>query len=316
MAGTMKAVRIHEYGGPDVLRCEDAPKPEAGAGQVLVQVRAAGVNPVDWKTRSGAGMAKKFEGDRLPLVLGWDVSGVVEELGDGVSRFSPGDEVCGLVRFPQPGETYAEYVAAPADQLVAKPGSLGHAAAAGLPMVGLTAWQALIEAAGLEQGQTVLVHAGAGGVGHVAVQLARWKGARVVATASARNADFLTSLGVEQVIDYTATPFEDAVSDVDVVLDSIGGDVFDRSLEVLRPAGTIVSLREREPQERAGGRNVRGMYVLVRPEGTQLGELVQLADAGHVSVVVQDELPMGEVAKAHEMSQGGHTRGKLVLKVS
>ncbi|HEX2064633.1 MAG TPA: NADP-dependent oxidoreductase [Acidimicrobiales bacterium] len=307
MAGTMKAVRIHEYGGPDVLRYEEAPRPEPGAGEVLVQVRAAGVNPVDWKTRSGAGMVKKFEGDRLPLVLGWDASGVVEEVGD---------EVCGLVRFPQPGGTYAEYVTAPAGQLAGKPGSLSHAAAAGLPLVGLTALQALIEAAGLEQGQTVLVHAGAGGVGHVAVQLARWRGARVVATASARNADFLTSLGVVQAIDYTATPFEEEVSDVDVVLDPIGGEVFDRSLEVLRPGATIVSLREREPQERAGGRNVRGMYVLVRPEGSQLRELAQLADAGHVSVVVQDELPLGDVAKAHETSETGHTRGKLVLKVS
>ncbi len=316
MAATMKAVRIHEYGGPEVVRLEEAPRPEPGAGEVLVRVRAAGVNPVDWKTRSGSGMVRKFEGDPLPFVLGWDVSGVVEEVGDGVSRFSPGDEVCGLVRFPQPGETYAEYVSAPADQLAAKPSALSDAEAGALPMVALTAWQALIEAAGLEEGQTVLVHAGAGGVGHMAVQLAGWKGARVVATASARNTDFLTSLGVEQVVDYTATPFEEAVSDVDVVLDSIGGDVFDRSLEVLNPGGTIVSLRERQPKERAGHRNVRAMYVLVRPEGSQLGELTELADAGHLDVVVQDELPLGEVAKAHEMSEAGHTRGKLVLNVS
>ena len=315
MADTMRAVRIHSYGGSEAVRYEDVPLPEAGPGEVLVRARASSVNPVDWKTAEGSGQASKIW-ERFPLVLGWDLSGVVEAVGEGVDSYQPGDEVFGLVRFPQPGEAYAEYVAAPADQLAPKPASLGHAEAAALPLVGLTAWQALIEAAGVEEGQTVLVHAGAGGVGHVAVQLARWRGARVVATASARNTEFLTSLGVEQVIDYTATPFEQAVSEVDVVLDPIGGDVFDRSLDVLRPGGTIVSLREREPEEKAEPRNLRGMYRLVRPEGSQLGELAALADAGQLRVEVQDEVPLSDVAKVHELSETGHTRGKLVLRVS
>ncbi len=313
MAGTMKAVRIHEYGGPDVLRFEDAPVPEPAPGEVLLRARGAGVNPVDWKTRSGGGQADKI-GERFPLVLGWDTSGVVEAVGEGSAAYAPGDELFGLVNFPQPGQAYAEFVAAPADQLAARPVSLNHVEAAALPMVALTAWQALIEAAGLDRGHTVLIHAAAGGVGHVAVQLARWKRARVVGTASARNAGFLESLGVEQVVDYTASPFEEAVSGVDVVLDSIGGDVFERSLDVLRPGGTIVSLRERGAEEKAAAREMRGIYVLVRPEGNQLAQVGALVDAGHVRPAVEVELVLAEAGKAHQMSEEGHTRGKIVLR--
>lgn len=312
MADTMKAARIHSYGGPEVVRYEDAPVPEAGPGQVLVAVRASSVNPVDWKTASGSGMAKKI-GERFPLVLGWDVSGVVEAVGDGVDAFGPGDEVFGLVRFPQPGEAYAEHVAAPADQLAAKPPSLNHSEAAALPMVGLTAWQALIEEAGVHEGQTVLIHAAAGGVGHVAVQLARWKGARVIGTTS-RSADLLRSLGAE-VVDYTATPVEEAVSDADVVLDVLGGEAFERSLAGLRPGGTIVSLREQGAEELAAEQGQRGAYRLVRPDGAQMAELASLVEGGQLRPEVDVELPLSEVRRAFERNQEGHTRGKVVLRV-
>lgn len=312
MADTMKAVRIHSYGGPEVVRYEDAPVPETGPGEVIVRVRASSVNPVDWKTASGSGMAKKI-GERFPLVLGWDVSGLVEAVGEGVDAFGPGDEVFGMVRFPQPGEAYAEYVAAPADQLAAKPPSLSHSEAAALPMVGLTAWQALIEAAGVQEGQTVLVHAAAGGVGHVAVQLARWKGARVIGTTS-RSADLVRSLGAE-VVDYTTTPVEEAVSDADVVLDVLGDEAFERSLAALRPGGTIVSLREREAEERAAQQGRRGAYRLVRPDGAQMAELASLVEGGELCPEVDVELPLSEVRGAFERNQEGHTRGKVVLRV-
>ncbi|HSH58956.1 MAG TPA: NADP-dependent oxidoreductase [Acidimicrobiales bacterium] len=184
MTRTMKAARIHAYGGPEVVRYEEAPVPEPAAGEVLVRVHAAGVNPVDWKTRSGGGQADKI-GEQFPLVLGWDVSGTVEEVGPDAADWAVGDEVFGLLRFPQPGQTYAEYVAAPARELAAKPRRLSHADAATMPLAALTSWQALFEVGNLEAERTALVHAAAGGVGHLAVQLARWKGARVLGTASA-----------------------------------------------------------------------------------------------------------------------------------
>lgn len=310
----MKAVRIHEYGGPEVVRYEDAPDPEPGPDEVLVRVHAAGVNPVDWKTRSGGGQAKKI-GEQFPLVLGWDLSGTVEQVGREVGSWTVGDEVFGLVRFPQPGATFAEYVAAPARELAAKPQALTHVEAATVPLAALTAWQALFEAGGLGPGQTVLAHAAAGGVGHLAVQLARWKGARVVGTASGGNADFLRSLGAEPV-DYGKERFEDVVGDADVVLDSLGGDVMERSLLALRKGGVLVSIRDEPSEEKLEEHGVRAQRVLVRPEGQQLAEIAALIEAGEVRPVVDAELPLSEVNEAFALSEAGHIRGKIVLRVA
>ena len=311
----MRAARIHRYGGPEELVVEEAPEPEPGPGEVLVRVHAAGVNPVDWKTRGGKGMARII-GPDFPLVLGWDVSGTVVTTSPDARRYQPGDEVFGLVRFPQAAGCYADYVTAPESELVPKPSSLSHTEAAALPLASLTAWQALFDTARLEAGQSVLVHAAAGGVGHMAVQLAKARGARVTGTASAANAEFLRSLGVDQAVDYGAGPFEEEVSDVDVVLDSVGGEVTKRSGAVLRSGGTLVSIVDREVDKRPLREGARAAYLLVRPEGSQLAEVASMVEAGQVRPVVSEELPLEEAARAHQMSESGHTRGKLVLRVA
>ncbi len=310
---TMKAVRIHEYGDEEVVRYEDAPRPEPAAGEVLVEVHAASVNPVDWKTRSGGGQADKI-GEAFPVVLGWDLSGTVVEVGPDTSGPGVGDEVFGMPRFPQPGSTFAEYVSAPAHELALKPRTLSYVEAAALPLAGLTAWQALFEVGGLEAGQAALVHAAAGGVGHLAVQLARSKGARVVGTASGQNADFLRSLGAEPV-DYRVERFEEKVSDVDLVLVAVDGDVLERSWQVLRPGGVLVSIRGEPSAEDAERHGVRAERILVHPDAGQLEQIAVRVDAGEVQPFVGAELPLAEVGKAFELSESGHTRGKIVLRV-
>lgn len=324
----MKAIRFHTFGGPEVLVLEDVPQPEPGEGEALVRVIAAGVNPVDWKTREGAGAAKQIAA--LPAIPGWDISGVVEALGPetpasaGASGFAAGDAVYGMVRFPQPGSAYAEMVAAPTAHLAHKPASLSHEQAAAVPLAALTAWQALIEVgpgksqltAGLEAGQTVLVHAAAGGVGHLAVQLARWKGARVIGTASAQNADFVRGLGAEICIDYRSTRLEDAVRGVDVVLDALGGESRERSWGVLKPGGVLVSLRRDLPEGAGEPHGVRAFAILVRPESEQLAAITALIDAGHVRPHVEAVYPLAQAAEAQERSRAGHVRGKLVLSTA
>ncbi len=312
---TMKAIRIHEFGGPSVLKHEDVPLPQPAEGEVLIRVHAAGVNPVDWKTRSGRGMAKRLE-ISFPLILGWDVSGVIEEIGAGVTQFKPGDEVFGLVRFPQLGATYAEYTAVPASHLAFKPRTLDHIQAAALPLVSLTAWQALFEGAQLEAGQRVLIHAAAGGVGHIAVQLARWRGAYVIGTASSRNVLFVRQLGASEVIDYETASFEQYVSNVDVVLDPLAGEVRERSWQVLKKGGVLVSILGEPAAGAAAAYGVRAVYVLVRPEASQLAQIAALVDEGHIRPEIDTVYPLQEAASAHERVERGHTRGKVVLKVS
>ena len=310
----MQAVRIHEFGGLDSLRVEDAPTPEPGEGEVLVRVRAAGINPVDWKTCAGEAIATRLK-DSFPFIPGWDVSGVVEAVGTGVSDFRPGDAVCGMVRWPLGGGGYAEYVAAPAEDLVPRPGTMDDAQAAGLPLAALTAWQALFDAADLQAGQTVLIHAAAGGVGHLAVQLAKWKGAHVTGTASARNEPFLRELGIDRVIDYNRTRFEDVARDVDVVLDGVGGEIQERSWSVLKAGGMLASIRGRPDAEQAAARGVRAQYISVRADAAELRAIADLAARGLLNVHVDDTFPLKEVRKAHEKSKTGHTRGKVVLRV-
>jgi len=310
----MQAVRIHEFGGLDSLKVEETPTPEPGAGDVLVRIHAAGINPVDWKTCAGEGVASRLE-DPFPFIPGWDVSGVVQAPGAGVSDFRAGDAVCGMVRWPWGGGGYAEYVAAPAVDLVARPGSMDDAQAAGLPLAALTAWQALFDTADLQVGQSVLIHAAAGGVGHIAVQLAKWRGAHVTGTASARNEAFLRELGADRVIDYNATPFEDVAGEVDVVLDGVGGDIQERSWDLLKPGGMLVSIRGRPSQEQASARGVRARHVSVHADAEQLRTIADLAEAGRLRVQVDKTFPLNQVRKAHEASQTGHTRGKVVLRV-
>lgn len=309
----MKAVRIHEFGGLDSLKVEEAPKPEPEEDEVLVRTHAAGINPVDWKTCAGEAIATRLE-DPFPFIPGWDVSGVIEAAGDGVSAFKVGDAVCGMVRWPLGGGGYAEYVAAPALDLVTKPVNMNHSQAAGLPLAALTAWQALFDAADLQAGQSVLIHAAAGGVGHVAVQLAKWRGAHVTGTASARNETFLLGLGLDRFIDYNQTRFEEVATDVDVVLDGVGGEIQERSWGVLKPGGMLASIRGRPDEQKAAARGVRAGYVSVHADPEQMRAIADLASAGRLKVHVDTVFPLDEVRKAHEASRQGHTRGKLVLR--
>jgi len=309
---TMKAVRIHTYGGPEVLVYEDVARPRAAAGEVLLRVYAAGVNPADWKTRSGPARP----GAMLPMILGWDVSGTVEALAPDVTEFHEGDAVYGMIRFPQSGATYAEYVAAPVAHLAHKPATIDHIHAAAVPLAGLTAWQALFEKAHLTAGQTVLILGAAGGVGHLAVQLAKSQGAYVLGTASTHNIEFLHRIGVDQAIDYTTTALESAVHNVDVVFDTVGGETREHSVRVIKPGGTLVSiLLGRSSLEQAvAGVNVQGM--LVQPNAVQLAQIAQLIDAGKVHITVDTVLPLANARKAHELSETHRTRGKIVLRVA
>jgi NADPH:quinone reductase-like Zn-dependent oxidoreductase len=307
----MKAVRIHAYGGPEVLIYEEAPRPEPGEEELLIRVCAAGVNPADWKVRSGRAYALP-----LPLILGWDVSGVVEAVGAGVTDFRVGDEVWTMLPFPEGSGAYAEFVTCPTSAVALKPHSVDHVQAAAVPMVALTAWQALFDTAGLSRGQTVLIHAAAGGVGHIAVQLAKWRGANVIGTASQRNQDFLKSLGVDQAIDYAETDFETVAQNVDVVLDTIGGKSWERSWHTLKRDGMLVSLLVKPSPQGNAERTRRGTHILAHSSGEQLAQLAGLVDAGHVTPVITTVLPLEKAPAAHLQSQEGHTRGKIVLNVA
>ena len=318
---TMRALVQHSLGGPEVLHEAEVPRPEPLPTEVLVRVVAAGVNPVDAKTREGGGMAGVL--GEPPFVLGWDVSGVVEQVGFGVHTLQVGDEVCGMPWFPRQAGAYAEYVTAPSRHFARKPRTVGHEAAAALPLAGLTAWQVLVDAAHVQPGQHVLVHAAAGGVGHLAVQIAKHLGARVTGTARADKHDWLRSLGADDVVDYTAQPFEQAVRDVDVVVDLVpdtggGRGTGARSLDVLRPGGLLVAVPggvAPELAEQARARGLRTSAFLVEPDGAALTRLAELVDAGHLRVEVEDVLPLAQAGEAHRRLATGRTRGKLVLAV-
>ncbi|MFC1435594.1 NADP-dependent oxidoreductase [Streptacidiphilus sp. N1-3] len=316
----MRAVVQHTLGGPEVLRVEQVPRPVPLPTEVLVRVHAAGINPVDWQTRAGAGMAGVL--GEPPFVLGWDVSGVVEQTGFGVSTLEPGDEVFGMPWFPREAGGYAEYVAAPARQFARKPAGLSHEQAAAVPLAALTAWQALVDTAQVRPGQRVLIHAAGGGVGHFAVQFAKHLGAHVTGTASASRHAWLTGLGADELIDYTAVPFEDAAKDIDVVIDLVG-DRHDRtstrSLDVLRPGGLLVAVPSGVSPEllhAAQSRGLRTSAFLVEPEGAALTRIAGLIDAGEVRVEVEQVFPLEQAAEAHSRGEARRTRGKLVLSVT
>lgn len=316
---TMKAIRVHTFGGPQVLTYEDVPRPTAGAGEVLVRVYAAGVNPGDWKARAGKTLRERL---LLPHIPGWDISGVVEAVGPDVSEFREGEAVYGLIRFPSPpAGAYAQYVTTPAAHLALKPLTIDHIQAAGVPMAALTAWQALFEHAHMEAGQTVLITGAAGGVGHFAVQLAKAKGARVIGVASGRHKAFLRELGVDQFIDYTTTPVEQAVHDVDLALDLIGGANVDCLLPALKRGGTLVPIASSQySTERFAEAGVTilttvGRITQVRSNGAHLAEIGELIDAGRVRPVIDTVVPLSEAHKAHDRGEAGHVRGKIVLDV-
>ncbi len=315
MTESMKAVRIHQYGNPDVLVYEDAPRPIPAAGEVLVKVQAVGINPVDWKTRAGSGMGDSY-GNVFPMIIGWDISGIVEAVGDEAYQFMIGDEVFGMVRFPDNGSAYAEYVAAPQTHLALKPTNIDHLQAAAFPLVALTAWQALFEAANLTSGERLLIQGAAGGVGHIAVQLAKWKGAQVIGTGSTNNIDFLRELGVDQVVDYSTTRFEDVVAPVDVVFNCVGGDLLTRSFAVIKEGGRLVSIAGKPDADEAEKRHINAQQILVRPVDEHLNEIAKLIEQGHLKMVVTKVFDLKDMNKAHAFAESRELRrGKIVLKV-
>jgi len=312
MKDTMLAVRMHGYGGPEVLRFEEAPRPRPGVGEILIRIHAVGVNPIDWKIREG--YLKQVIDYALPLIPGWDFSGVVEKTGPGAERFEEGDEVFGKADILLDGAC-AEYMVMKESEAAFKPKSIDHAHAAAIPIAALTAWQSLFDAGQLENNQTVLIHAAAGGVGHFAVQLAKWCGARVIGTASRHNQEFLRDLGVDEPIDYGSTRFEEVVRDVDMVLDTIGRDTQNRSWQVLKKGGIMVSIVSPPSQQEAETYGVRQAFVRGQSNAAQLAEIANLVDTGELMPVVETVLPLSEARHAQELSQAGHTRGKIVLLV-
>jgi NADPH:quinone reductase-like Zn-dependent oxidoreductase len=308
----MRAVIQNSVGGPDVLLMADRPDPIPQAGEVLVRVKAAGINPVDGAVRGGH---FPLLGEP-PFVLGWDISGTVEALGPDVAGFKVGDQVFGMPRFPKQAAAYAELVVAPADEIALKPEGITHIQAGALPLAGLTAWQGLVRHGGLKQGERVLIHAAAGGVGHLAVQIAKARGAHVVATASPDKLDFVRSIGADEVVDYTSSDFTERVRDLDLVLDPMGGDHADRSLKVLKDGGVLVSLLDVHDSTRAqaGSRNIRVERMSVVPDRAGLVELGKLIDARKLAVHVARTFPLTEAGAAHAFLATRPT-GKVALAV-
>ncbi|PYK45513.1 MAG: NADPH:quinone reductase [Verrucomicrobia bacterium] len=309
----MKAVVIHEYGGPEVLKYEDVPQPEPKQDQLRIHVIAAGVNPVDGMIRSG--MFDKEGRRAFPVILGGDISGVVEKVGSNITKFKFGDPVFAYVSLDNSGG-YAQYAVVTEREAAPKPKSLTYVEAAAVPIVALTAWQALIDTAKLKAGQTVLIHGGSGGVGSFAIQIAKAHGAKVIATASTANQELLKQLGADVAIDYTKQNFENVAKDVDVVLDSIGKDTLARSYGVVKKGGIIVSLVARPDPAELEKHGIRGEALSVDPNSDELSEIGKLIDEKKINVIVSQTFPLSEARKAQEQVATGHTRGKIVLKVA
>nr|WP_315234459.1 NADP-dependent oxidoreductase [uncultured Albidiferax sp.] len=308
----MKAVRIHSYGDRSVLAYEDAPLPTIAADEVLVRVVAASVNPVDWKIREGH--LQSMIPYPLPLTLGWDVSGVVAAVGAEVTAFAVGDAVYSRPDIQRNG-TYAEYVAIRANEVAHKPKTISHIEAAALPLAGITAWQSLFHAAQLAAGQRVLVRAASGGVGSLAVQLAKSHGAYVVATTSGKNRALVQSLGADEVVDYQTQNFATLVSDMDVVFDTLGGAVQEASWDVLKPGGILVSIVSPPPEEQATLRGLRSAFVFIEPNAPVLEQLAWQVDAGKLRPLIGAEFALQDLAQAHALSETGRVVGKIVLYV-
>jgi len=311
-ADYMNAIRIHEVGGPERMVFERAPRPRLASGDALVEVYAAALTPAEltWKETWADHSGKS----RLPIIPSHEVSGVVAALGEGVADFKPGEAVYGLTDFSRDGAA-AEFVAVRAADLTPKPRSIGHLHAAAMPLSALTAWQALFDRGGLAAGQRVLIHGAAGGVGSFAVQLARAKGAEVIAVASGRHRDFLQDLGANKVVDYETARFEDVAHDVDLVLDTVGGEALKRSWAVLKPGATLVSVAEPPPERDAARAGARGIFFIVAPNRAELSELARLTDAGQLRTFVSEVYALDRAREAYETLLRGHLRGKIVLRV-
>jgi NADPH:quinone reductase-like Zn-dependent oxidoreductase len=306
----MKIVRIHEFGGPEVLAVEEAPTPEPGPDEVLVRVRAASVNPIDYKVRSGS--FAQVAPDHVRL--GRDVAGIIEKIGADVKDFAPGDHVFAMLPGDRSG--YAEYVTLPADVCAPRPTNLDDTQAAAVPLAATTAWQGLFDHGDLAPGQHVLIHGGAGGVGHFAVQLARAAGARVSTTVAKDDMETARELGAEQVVDYQSQRFEDEVRDVDLVFDLVGGDTQERSWKVLREGGRLISTLSEPSQREAKKHGARAANYRARPSGRELREIAQWIEEGKVRPIVASVMPLDEVAKAQTMLEKEHVRGKVVLEMT
>jgi NADPH:quinone reductase-like Zn-dependent oxidoreductase len=308
----MRAIIQDTFGGPEVLRLADVPDPAPLPTEAVVRVKAIGINPVETYIRAGR---FPFAG-QPPIILGWDISGVVESVVPGTNRFVPGDEVFGMPLFPRAAKAYAELVAAPSRQLARKPAALSHSEAAAASLAGLTAWQCLVDVAGVRNGDRVLIHAAAGGVGHLAVQIAKAKGAYVIGTASTGKCDFVRALGADEVIDYRSVDFAETVRDIDVVLEMVGGEYGERSLKALKPGGllvTIVDRLNRQLAEKVGNAGRRFAGVTVEPDHIGLEALAAMAEAGKLKVHVDKAFPLEEAAKAHRFLFEAKPRGKIVL---
>jgi NADPH:quinone reductase-like Zn-dependent oxidoreductase len=307
----MKAIRVHEYGGPEQLRLEEAPQPKADSGKVLVRIHAASVNPIDFKLASGN--MRQIMPINFPWIPGGDFSGIVEEIGPGVTGLAKGDAVYGDA---SGGGAYAEFYAGPASMIARKPRQLSDAEAASVPLAAQTAWQGLFDHGRLERGETVLIHGAAGGVGTFAVQLAHLKGAKVLATGSAANTDYLRSFGADTVIDYKATAFESVAKNVDLVLDLIGGETQRRSFGVLKPGGRLIATAQPPSAEEAAKHKVEAEMMSMKASATNLMQLAELLDAGKLKTLVAKTYPLAQARDAWTEIMSGHTRGKIVLEVA
>lgn len=312
----MKAIVLNSFGDVSQLVYTDIPVPDIKDNEVLVRISAIGINPVDVKTRKGKGQAARLKDDP-PMILGWDISGEVVKTGAAVTHFKSGDEVFGMVNIPGHGKAYAEYVASPAEHLTFKPANISHEEAAGAGIAAMTAYKAFEHYAHLQKGQSILIHAAAGGVGHFAVQLAKAAGAYVIGTSSSENREFVLSLGADTHIDYKAAPFEETVPPVDVVLDAIGGDHIDRSLNVLKPGGLVISLPSgvsEDVADKAAAQGKRGVFFLIRSEQHDIRKIAELLREGVIRTQVSKVFPFDEIKQAHEAVESGKTRGKIVMR--
>jgi NADPH:quinone reductase-like Zn-dependent oxidoreductase len=307
----MKAIRIHAYGGVENLHYDEVSQPVPQTGEVLVRVHAAGVNPIDWKIREGY-LQQVFDYP-LPVIVGTDMAGVVEAVGEGVTTLQPGQAVYGVADMTRSG-AYAEYALGHEWAIASKPQTLNYVQAASVPIVAITAWQALFDVGQLQTGQSVLIHGAAGGVGSFAVQFAKTRGLHVIATASAQNVEYVRGLGADQVIDYQSTTFEQVVQNLDMVLDTVGGDTQTRSWNVLRSGGILVSTATGPSPEIAAELGLRGAMMMVQPQAALLTEIANLIDSGQVKVNVGKVFPLVEARQAQDLSQQGHTHGKIVLQ--
>ncbi len=307
----MKAIVIKQYGNESVLGYTETERPEPKADEILVKVHIAGVNPADWKIRDGMG---EMFGFKLPLILGGDIAGTVEEVGVEVKNFKKGDAVYGMTLSTLSGG-YAEYAVTKADAIAPKPESLDYENAASLPIAALTAWQSMFDLAHLSSGQRILITGASGGVGSMAVQLAKAKGAYVIGMASGRNEKFVRDLGADEFVDYTKQPFEEVIKDVDVVFDTVGGDTQERAFQTLKKGGFLVTSAQPPSEEKAKEFGVQAAFVFCKSSAQQLIEINGLIEEGKLKTHVETVLPMTEVKKAHQLSQSGRTRGKIVLQV-